>query len=327
MAAQKKAEQARQNPPAQVPTTSQIKPAQPPAQKPQQPPQKATQQDRTPLIPQDPRPQKATTGSQAQAPPTLTEEQLKAEMMEKLFQAQGPKPPDPTLNMIRMEVQKQELERLQRKQAALEQGPIERNPTALAPSTKPFSPASVKLPDNFFNVTSGDVSGKKKQEEQIFKSKAESKMEREQIYDKYKRFYIRIRFPDKKELQGEFGPHEKPEALFQFIQESLATDKTDWYLFTAPPMQKLDRKSEKTFVKLGFVPAVLVHFDFEDQSTPGPYLKPELLSQIKEKAVAEPKQTEAAPTPADPPGNRQPARPQTGDKKPGQPNWLKLGKK
>jgi len=173
---------------------------------------------------------------------------------------------------------------------------------------------------------------KKEKNQEIFKSKTEMKQERELSYQKYKRFFIRVRFPDKIELQGEFGPYETLESLFKFVEDSMRdTMGNDWYLYTAPPMEKLDRKSTKNFIKLGFVPAILVHFGHPEGSIcSSPYLNETLSQQIKEKVVVD-----STLVPHAQPGQNQtvnrerpqqrPAEKDTGEKK--QPAWLKLGEK
>lgn len=144
----------------------------------------------------------------------------------------------------------------------------------------------------------------------------------------------RIRFPDKTELQAEFSPHEVSEALFSFVEDSLAVKGQEWYLYTAPPMVKLERSSPKTFLKLGYLPAVLIHLGHPEgkslrffeleliyEGTEVPRLNEALASQIKEKVVTE------TPMVIESPQKPQPARqPQTkpGDKKPGgTPAWFK----
>eukprot|EP01126_Amoeba_proteus_P060367 TRINITY_DN797_c0_g1_i18.p2 TRINITY_DN797_c0_g1~~TRINITY_DN797_c0_g1_i18.p2 ORF type:complete len:213 (+),score=45.86 TRINITY_DN797_c0_g1_i18:1103-1741(+) len=158
--------------------------------------------------------------------------------------------------------------------------------------TRSVSPDLGVLPDSFYSVTSQDCKG---MIEMRLASEAPvmSKAARDALllgkYSKFKTCLVRIRFSDGTELQGTFLPFERPERLYEFVQESLSeTIKTkDWFLYTSPPKQVLDRTSSAHFIKLRFVPAALVHFGFEESDSGLNFLKEELVSVAvnKKKAI------------------------------------------
>jgi len=99
---------------------------------------------------------------------------------------------------------------------------------------------------------------------------------------KFKKCTIRIRFPDRIELECVFLPEEKLDRLFEFVASCLLIPVTKFYLFTTPPRSLLDKDCQLNFRDLGYLPATLVHFGFEegDQISTSRLVKPEVLKVV-----------------------------------------------
>jgi tether containing UBX domain for GLUT4 len=162
----------------------------------------------------------------------------------------------------------------------------------LAPSNTPFDPATIELPEDFFNVTKEDLdremrarNERKRQEEQDkshLKTREMREIERLQRLKKWNKTMIRIRFPDRVELQANFLPNEYTNTLVEFVKSNLVDPNVNFYLYTSPPIERLPMN--KTFMQLSYLPAVLVHFGLEQGSQVyGSFLKKDLLVEIQEK--------------------------------------------
>jgi hypothetical protein len=90
----------------------------------------------------------------------------------------------------------------------------ERNVAVFAPSSVPFDARSIDIPDDFYEITTADlrlnaaIQKQKKKEQELVQGNLRTKemRERDRIkkLSKYKKCFIRIRFPDRTELQGTF---------------------------------------------------------------------------------------------------------------------------
>uniref|UniRef100_A0A6B2LBB3 UBX domain-containing protein n=1 Tax=Arcella intermedia TaxID=1963864 RepID=A0A6B2LBB3_9EUKA len=195
---------------------------------------------------------------------------------------------------IRMEEERKRQEE-QKKEMELLSVPKDRKPQVFAPSSTPFDPRSIEIPDEFYEVTAQDLKNnaiiaKKKKMEQEGNNQLKTKemREKEKIkkLSKYKSCYIRVKFPDRVEVQAVFNPLEKPSDVYQFVEECLsaANKAVPFHLYTVPPKMIIEKSSNKNLRDLGFVPAVLMHFDInEGHSGTTPFLKEELIKDIKEK--------------------------------------------
>jgi hypothetical protein len=164
--------------------------------------------------------------------------------------------------------------------------PCDRTPVVLAPSSAPFDPSSIKIPEDFFEVSAEDLSkGKsanKNQQGEVMKTKAMKEKERLQRLARFKKCFIRFRFPDRVELQAAFYPQEGLEHLVAFVRENLADPNLDFYLFTTPPTTHVH--PTKNLRDQGFLPAALVQIGLgQNAKTVSPFLKPEVMALIQEK--------------------------------------------
>eukprot|EP01123_Difflugia_compressa_P001070 TRINITY_DN11231_c0_g1_i1.p1 TRINITY_DN11231_c0_g1~~TRINITY_DN11231_c0_g1_i1.p1 ORF type:complete len:197 (+),score=37.24 TRINITY_DN11231_c0_g1_i1:78-593(+) len=105
-------------------------------------------------------------------------------------------------------------------------------------------------------------------------------------WSKYKSCFVRVRFPDRIEIQATFSPLEKTSSIYQFVRDSLSEEnqKIDFHVYISPPKTIVSPEETTNFRDLGFLPAVLLHFGINEGSQmKSPFLRPELLSNITEK--------------------------------------------
>jgi hypothetical protein len=164
--------------------------------------------------------------------------------------------------------------------------PCARDVKVYAPSSTPFDPSSLTIPDDFYEVHAEDVarskpSGPRVGEEQM-KTKAMRDKERLQKLSRFKKCIIRFRFPDRIELQANFYPQEGLAHLEAFVRDNLVNPELKFYLFTSPPTTNVH--ASQNLRDQGFLPAALVHVALSPgaQAT-SPFLKPEVISLIQEK--------------------------------------------
>jgi len=183
-----------------------------------------------------------------------------------------------------------------KKEPEIPEEPIDRNTQVFAPSTTPFDPHTINIPDDFYNITSADLKQnaeilkkRKKtemEEKSVLKTKEMRERDREKKWSKYTKCYIRIRFPDRTELQGIFRPTEKPKALYSFINDSLREENRSvpFYVYTIPPKVIIKIDELKNFRDIGFLPAALVYFGLEEGvQMQTPFITETLIQAIKEK--------------------------------------------
>jgi len=157
------------------------------------------------------------------------------------------------------------------------------------PSDKPFNPKDFEVPESFYELTQEDykmamdsikANKARLEEESLMKTKEMREKERLQRIPKYRKTLIKVRFPNRVELQATFHPLEKAEAVYKVVKESLAHPDRPFYLFTTPPKQRLDRT--KSLLSLVMVPAAIVYFSWEDKSAGGlDYLSEDLMVGIE----------------------------------------------
>ena len=181
--------------------------------------------------------------------------------------------------------QQDEIERANK----LPEMPCPRDVQVFAPASDPFDPSSIVIPDDFFEVYAADLSqpkssGGAKTAAGAFEvqTKAMKEKQRLQKLSRFKKCFIRFRFPDRLELQAAFYPQEKTSHLTAFLRTQLVDEQLDFYLFTTPPTTNLDKT--KNIRDQGFLPAALVHVGLSPgANATSPFLKPEVLQLIKEK--------------------------------------------
>ena len=151
------------------------------------------------------------------------------------------------------------------------------------------------MPDDFFNVTPEDL--------KLLKIKAGQpddmplmtraiREERALAAFQFEKTKLRVRFPNRWELEGTFLSHEATVQLEQFVREYLADPQEPFELYTAPPKQNLENTS---FLRQRMTPAALVYFAWLDKSRKEPYLSPEAEAQGQERP--EPKSHDTAAPP------------------------------
>jgi len=225
----------------------------------------------------------------------------------------------------------------------------------LPPSDKPFDPSQFEVPDSFYDFTPDDLkhqveamqsnNKKKTEEEQLLRTKAMRERDRLSKIPKYKKTLIKIRFPNRLELQGTFHPRERVQAVVNFVRDCLAYPDRSFHIFTTPPKQRLDNK--KSLLSLVMVPAAIVYFAWDEPSgAPQDYLREELIRDIADKlpppapSFPQSENTSSAATQPGPTAttttttHTQPSQPRTrpqGDQgtdySKAVPKWFKTGKK
>lgn len=164
--------------------------------------------------------------------------------------------------------------------------PCDRAVLVYAPSNKPFDPSTLEIPDDFFDVSPEDASkSKPARESDALKTKAMRDRERLQKLARFKKCFVRFRFPDRMELQGTFYPQEGFEHLVAFIREHLADPNLHFHLFTTPPTTPVH--PTKNLRDQNFLPAALVQVGLDkDSQTVSPFLKKATLELIEEKSYS-----------------------------------------
>lgn len=146
---------------------------------------------------------------------------------------------------------------------------------------------TVELPDSFYKLSTADIKlaqdSLRKQTETLanpgFKSSAQREKEQKEREARYPKTIVRIRFPDRVQLQFTFLSKEKVSSLYRIVQASLVSNRA-FHLYTTPPRSILKDKT-LTLYQAKLTPATVVHFAWVD-STPlhaagEPYLRKELL--------------------------------------------------
>jgi len=170
----------------------------------------------------------------------------------------------------------------------------ERNITVFTPSSAPFDPRSIDIPEDFYVITKQDlqlnaaIQKQKKKEQEIIDGSLRTKemRERDRIkkLSKYKKCFIRIRFPDRVELQGTFLPLEKISSIYQFVRDCLREESQDFHLYIIPPKTILKTDDPTNLRDHNFLPACLIYFGLNEGSKiQSPFLKEHLIADIKEK--------------------------------------------
>ncbi|ELR23697.1 uncharacterized protein ACA1_073410 [Acanthamoeba castellanii str. Neff] len=197
----------------------------------------------------------------------------------------------------------------------------------LPPTDRPFNPKEFEVPESFYEATTDDyrvalqaikANRMRIEEETQMRTKEMKEKDRLRRIPKYRKTLIKVRFPNRVEVQATFHPLEKAQAVFDLIKSSLAHPDRPFYLFTTPPKERVDLK--RTLLSLVMVPAAIVYFSWEDNSGPAvEYLKEELVRDIADQMPAPVSFPQSQPTPssagalaalghADEPPARQPPR-------------------
>ncbi len=148
--------------------------------------------------------------------------------------------------------------------------PENRNFVVFQPNDTPFNPASFEVPDDFYNLAPSDFaslqSGAGKEEVLMTREFREKK--KMAAYAKFVKTNIRVRFPDRWELQGTFLSREGTMELVEFVRRFVSEDR-EFVLYTTPPKQNLENAS---FSSQRLMPAAVVYFAWEEKRENDVYL-------------------------------------------------------
>ncbi|CAG8451614.1 6560_t:CDS:10 [Ambispora gerdemannii] len=140
------------------------------------------------------------------------------------------------------------------------------------PPPNNVSITQIDLPDSFYELTAAEIqhllamqkSKRLKDENAGFKTSAVREQEEKAKEKKYPKTMIRVRFPDRFQLQATFLSKEKVSELYKFVRESLRTPERPFYLNTSPPKNVLsDQEINLYDAKLS--PASVVHFSWAEK--------------------------------------------------------------
>ncbi|OQR94534.1 hypothetical protein ACHHYP_01144 [Achlya hypogyna] len=168
---------------------------------------------------------------------------------------------------------------------------------------------------------------------QSFRTLAMRELEEMERKSVYQSAVIRVRFPDKVVLQATFHPQEPLSAVASHVASCLAAPAS-FYLYTTPPMHKLD--VAKSLLDLHLVPASNIFLGWDVPLAPhtplGGYLAPRTLDDLgaeaKDEAAPQYPSSQPLTTPAAAPAASHAAEAKgpasTSAKSKGRPGWLKL---
>ncbi|KAG0322902.1 Tether containing UBX domain for GLUT4 [Dissophora globulifera] len=151
--------------------------------------------------------------------------------------------------------------------------PFNRNVKVFRPPADNATPLSnqIDLPDDFYTLTSQDVmklmNGQKakreEQEKQGFKTAAVRAEEEKARERRYPKTIIRIRFPDRVQLQATFRSQETVGDLRKWVTSACVGQGEKFDLYTTPP-KKILANDAQTLYQAGLAPQSIVYFSWAD---------------------------------------------------------------
>ncbi|KAF9406454.1 Tether containing UBX domain for GLUT4 [Podila epigama] len=179
---------------------------------------------------------------------------------------------------------------------------VDRNVKVFRPPSDSSTPLSnqIDLPDDFYTLTSEDVmnmmNSQKRQREadeaRGFKT-AQVRAEEEKLRERrYPRTIIRVRFPDRVQLQATFKSQETIGDLRRWVQGAIVGQGETFELYITPPKKVLANDS-MTLYQAGLAPQSIVYFSWKDSqlNLHPPFLNGEHMMKLQDLPV--PGQTEA----------------------------------
>jgi len=164
-----------------------------------------------------------------------------------------------------------------------------------------FNPSeSEDYPESFYDVSVDDLHYwmKSYQTDDVLKTKKIRDKEREaKRGNLYEKAIIRVRFPDRVELQGTFRANETTEDLLSFVREQLNNSQVLFHLYTSPPPKQLLRNA--TLESQQLLPAALVYFSLESGNefiSTKQLLKSDVWNLLEQKASADSRKAESKET-------------------------------
>ena len=189
-----------------------------------------------------------------------------------------------------------------------------------------------EVPDDFYNLGPSDfaalkaAAGKKSDEPLMTREFREKKALA--TFQKFSKTNIRVRFPNRWELQGTFLSSESTAQLYEFVKKHITHSDRAFELYTTPPKIALPQTS---FLRQKLVPAAIVYFSFVDKKEEvSSYLTEEAMTNLSGSAKHQ-LSTFSKQEPVDytvsKNSNNGPPPKDKGEKKKGNaPSWFKLGK-
>ncbi|KAF9997840.1 Tether containing UBX domain for GLUT4, partial [Entomortierella chlamydospora] len=164
---------------------------------------------------------------------------------------------------------------------------------APADSSAPLS-NQIDLPDDFYELSSQDVmklmnsqKAKREQEENRGFKTAAARAEEEKAREKrYPKTIIRIRFPDRVQIQGTFRSQETIGDLRKWVASVCVGQGEKFDLYTTPP-KKVLTDNKQTLYQAGLAPQSIVSFSWVDTklNTNSPFLNGEYMMMIQDLPV------------------------------------------
>ncbi|KAF9582032.1 Tether containing UBX domain for GLUT4 [Lunasporangiospora selenospora] len=170
---------------------------------------------------------------------------------------------------------------------------VERNVKVFRPPTDNSTPLSnqIELPDDFYTLTPGEAmklwnSQKKQREEEEsrgFKT-AQTRAEEEKARERrYPRTIIRIRFPDRVQLQATFQSQETVGDVRRWVASACVGHGEKFDLYTTPP-KKILSDDKQTLYQAGLAPQSIVYFSWVDSklNSHSPFLNGEHMMMMQD---------------------------------------------
>lgn len=120
------------------------------------------------------------------------------------------------------------------------------------------------------------------EENSKFHSKRKVQMTKLERQKSYGTVTIRVRFPDRYLLQGQFSSLESTQSIYSFVSQNLTTPDRPFALYVAPPKQVIESSVKRKLAE--FAPATLFNFSWKDKTETGPYDGPFLEESLKASA-------------------------------------------
>ncbi|GJJ72320.1 tether containing UBX domain for GLUT4 [Entomortierella parvispora] len=154
-----------------------------------------------------------------------------------------------------------------------EEAPFDRNVKVFRPPADNSTPLSnqIELPDDFYTLSAQDVmklmnSQKKLREEEEkrgFKTAAVRAEEEKAKERRYPKTVIRVRFPDRVQIQATFKSQETIGDLRKWVAGACVGQGEKFELYTTPPKKVLS-DNKQTLYQAGLAPQSIVYFSWAD---------------------------------------------------------------
>ncbi|KAL1925376.1 uncharacterized protein VTP21DRAFT_259 [Calcarisporiella thermophila] len=151
----------------------------------------------------------------------------------------------------------------------------------------------IDLPDSFYELTPAELRNilaiqkarHIQEERQGFKTRAVREMEEKAKMNKYPKTAIRVRFPDRIQLQATFLSKEPVKNIYEFVKSALCNPNRAFTLYTAPPMRHLSDESISLY-HANLAPASVVYFSWKENAPEEEsYLNTSYLSRLEDLPV------------------------------------------